>query len=155
MVKHMVELPTMCVVMIPCTGGSSWQHVNSSNEQCRKRLKEHRRLFSKLWTSFEKLMPHVAKSESSVVPEWSDTCMCWKFRHVAPLCHKYGFKFCNADGCMCGMSSYVGDGLLRKRWRVAYLNCDPAAVFANHGRTCDGTHEHVTCEGLDTDVSGY
>ena len=28
-------------------------------------------------------------------------------------------------------------------------------MFAKHGRTCDDNHAHVTCEGFDTEVSGY
>ena len=48
MIKYLVKIPTMFVIMIPCAGGSSWQHVHSSSDQGRKRLKEHRKLFGKL-----------------------------------------------------------------------------------------------------------
>ena len=37
--KHMLVLPVMLVVMIPCTGGTRWQHINPRAESGFPRLK--------------------------------------------------------------------------------------------------------------------
>ena len=84
MKKYMVQLPTMLVIMIPCTGGSNWQHVNSASELGRKIIKEHRKLFAKLWASVVKLLPHIVKHKSAVIIEWPDTCAYWKLGASLP-----------------------------------------------------------------------
>ena len=38
--NHMLVLPVMLVEMIPCTGGTRWQHINSRSDSGFLRLKK-------------------------------------------------------------------------------------------------------------------
>ena len=153
--KHMLVLPVMLVIMIPCTGGTRWHHINPRSGSGFLRLKKHRQLFKKLWSSFEKLLPAAYKTKSCVILEWPASCEYWTFKRVVTTLSIYGFKFAYADGCSYGVESVVREGLIQKKWKFAYLNCDFAEVLRRRNRKCDGTHDHVHCQGKYIGLTGW
>ena len=69
--------------------------------------------------------------------------------------NRSGFKFAYVDGCLYGVESVVREELIQNKWKFAYLNCDFAEVLRRRNKKCDGTHDHVHCQGKDTGLTGW
>jgi hypothetical protein len=103
----------------PCTGGSAWQHLNyTKGEDTRRKIKEHRELFWKLWSSFENLFRHIEKIGARVVMELPDCCDYWKDERIQGFLNHTGFQVTTFDGRMHGLRAKHGEHkgpLYRKR----------------------------------------
>ena len=66
-----------------------------------------------------------------------------------PIFRKLDCQYTEFDGCMYGfMSRYKGVVTLpiRHPWKTAYINCDIGKYLY---KTCDRSHRHAPCSGLD------
>eukprot|EP00975_Prorocentrum_lima_P023067 4854937-Prorocentrum_lima.AAC.1 len=83
---------------IPCTGGSSWQHVNEAmfrkngNTEALQRLHALRSKFQVLWRNYTTLANMVISEDGIVVNEWPKGCMYWSDTKVINYANKHGLK---------------------------------------------------------------
>ena len=132
----------------PCTGGTSWTHINMHREssmvdKIQKRCTE----FRKLWGRLEEIANFAIPLGVAISIEWPRGCRYWNNPNVVHFLEKYGFKFADFDGCLVA-SHGKGAGLpIKKPWRVAYVNSSLGEFFHHK---CDGSHEHSPCSGRNT-----
>eukprot|EP00972_Heterocapsa_arctica_P088424 13037894-Heterocapsa_arctica.AAC.1 len=76
-------------VAIPCTGGSSWQHMNVTKPGGEERLAEHHVLFQKIWKSFLKVAEACYQYGGKIPFEWPTGCAYWKWPMVIDFVRQY------------------------------------------------------------------
>ena len=85
-----------------------------------------------------------------VVIEWPRRCDYWKYPLVETFLKAHKLHYSDFDGCRYGVVSIKTDSEgvpIRKPWRIA-TNSD--AFLRLFSWKCDGAHQHVKCEGIDT-----
>ena len=93
-------------VSIPCTGGSTWQHINRKKEaKARKRLQVHLMLFRLLWNNFVIVAKRAHELGATVTIEWPRSCSYWYRHEVRRLIWELKLVEQNFDGCMYGVKS--------------------------------------------------
>ena len=154
------------MVSIPCTGGSSWKHVNKGKgKKTRKLIAKRVRDFRLIWLAFERVCETAHKLGHPILIEWPKGCDYWRRREVVRLLKRYKFQSTTFNGCMYGLVSQVKATRGRpiaKPWR---FDCTHPGMLAGFDRVCrpgpDGLcqHsklEHVPCAGADTRLTeGY
>ena len=82
-VQH-VGSKTLLWAAIPCTGGSPWQYINlwGCGPATKSKILNHRRMFFKIWKSFELVAEECSKSGGEVAIEWPTSCLYWHYRQV-------------------------------------------------------------------------
>ena len=139
----------------PCTGGSSWQHLNLSiafQRGCTStvhKLIGHWDLHWRLWENFEVVARHCKRVGASCILEWPAGCAYWREDRVRAFLDELGFVSTWFDGCMYGLRARHDkrNRLIKKPWRMACLNsCLPDLL----NKRCDKQHEHYPCQGQDT-----
>ena len=137
----------------PCTGGTSWTHVNMHRGSSTvNKVKGHWAEFKKLWKRLEEIACLAIPHGVAILIEWPRGCKYWTTSNVVRFLEKYGFKFADFDGCICtyGLVASHGKGAglpIKKPLKVAYLNSSPGGFL--HLK-CDGSHEHSPCSGKNT-----
>jgi len=114
----------------PCTGGSTWQHLNlhrAKQDGCDStvwKLVGHWELHWALWERFEQVVEHCVRVGAAVVLEWPAYNAYWKEPRVAGFLAKHNFQFARFDGCMYGLRA-KHDKLqrrIKKPWQIACLS---------------------------------
>ena len=96
---------TLLWAAIPCTGGSPWQHINLKRfgPKTRSKILKHRRIFLKIWRSFEIVAADCLNHGGRIATEWPTSCMYWRYRKVKLFVNKHGLTKMRFDGCMYGL----------------------------------------------------
>ena len=94
---------------------------------------------------------HALSVGARVFIEWPRGCAYWKDSQVAKFLAEHKFAFAEFDGCMYGLTAASGGAAgmpIRKPWKVA---CSPGSSLPRRlCKKCDGSHNHVRCEGQNT-----
>ena len=87
-----------------------------------------------------------------VAIEWPRGCRYWAWPRVRTLVSQLGLRPVDFDGCMLGVQSEKMGKPILKHWRIM----TSAQCILNHfaNLRCNKTHEHVKCEGADTELTG-
>ena len=142
---------------IPCTGGSSWQHLNARFPNGRKLIAAHKLLFRQIWTAFEQVATECLRCGGHVAIEWPRACSYWREDAVTSFVSKHGFSRVTFDGCALGLVSNRTGLPIKKPWAV--LTSCPQLVSALQVFVCPGPVVHSThqpCAGSETKATeGY
>ena len=93
----------------PCTGGCPWQRINlRRNPATKDKVKQHWKLFAKLWKSFEIIANHAMSVGAAVYNEWPLGCSYWANKKVSAFFQKRHFNFAVVHGCMYGLMAEYG-----------------------------------------------
>jgi len=88
--------------------------------------------------------------------EWQRFCSYRQEAKVSQFLTSMSFKYTDFDGCTHGLLSRRAgsNGLpVRKPWRIAFIS---STINKHRYQSCDGSHPHVPCNGLDAIYSqGY
>jgi len=136
---------------MPCTGGSPWQTVNAKKPGGYARLRQHVRLFNRLWRNFETLARYAHSKGNHIALEWPRNCKYWKLPKVKALCKSIGLEQVHFDGCMLGLTSVVDGKPIKKPWTIATSSKEIIKQF--EGLLCQGHKDHRPCEGVDTKLT--
>ena len=149
--KHIVSLckehrrlghPILIWTSLPCTGGTSWSHVNLSFDGDREKVYEARKKFNKLWASFVDLSDSLTTCRPNYAVEWPRSCVYWSWHRVHKWMEKHQLIKTNFDGCRYGLKDSHGIPV-KKPWTVA-ANCDTVRREFD-GKKCRNNHEHAKC----------
>ena len=108
---------------------------------------EFRRLFRRIVM----LAVHARAVGAKIALEWPARCIYWKIRAVLVFLRIFGLKKVNFDGCAVGLKSIARatKGMpIKKPWSMA---TDVDEIVSRFEKlTCDGSHVHAPCQGVDT-----
>ena len=135
----------MIYISLPCTGGCPWNNVNKESPNGRERIKEHRKLFKKLFKGLEDLCHRLSYATPILLFELPTMCEYWKWKRVQAFLSKYGMDKYKFDGCQLGTCDKHGN-LIRKQWTLA---SNLVAYSAFTAFKCDGSHQHGESRGND------
>ncbi len=133
---------------IPCTGGSTWQHVNEAmfkengDMEALQRLEGLRATFRLLWQCLAKLANHVLP-QGTLCIEWPASCAYWKEEVVMRDMARWGMSDAVLHGCAYGLTTPKSVPV-KKPWRVASTNPLIPRLLS---RTCSGSHGHQASRG--------
>ena len=138
-------------ISIPCTGGSPWQQINKKYPSARLKIRNHIKLFNKLWSALVELtdyMKHV-KLDYVIGFEWPKDCSYWRLRKVKKFESDHKLKTVLVNGCRVNLRSIVNDKLIPKPW---FVKTDSDSLNSElQGRICNHTADmHTHCAGKDT-----
>ena len=135
----------MIYISLPCTGGCPWNNVNKGSQNGKEKIKEHQRLFKKLFKGLEDLCNRLSYASPILLFELPTMCEYWKWKRVQAFLRKYGMDKYKFDGCQLGTCDRHGN-LIRKQWTLA---SNLVAYSAFTAFKCDGTHQHGESRGSD------
>ena len=141
---------------IPCTGGTSWTHLNAlKGDQTRLKIAAHRKEFRRIWASFVKSVAPALSAGVLVAIEWPQGCVYWQDKRVRGFLRQHHLVRTNFHGCMYGLCPTQGTTsdckkFIKKPWTVA-TNC--VDIGRALSKTCDKSHDHVRCQGIETSAS--
>ena len=145
-------LPIFLWGSLPCTLGSTFQHINkkkSANWTSRKEFLSNQ--FEKLFENFMTLADIVVKSKSGhVIYEWPTGCSLWQNHLVEDMVQSFNMSAVDIHGCMLGLTSLEGNPM-KKPWTLKTTMSQLQEVF--RGDLCDGSHEHQVIQGKNTSRS--
>ena len=96
---------TLCIISLPCTGGSNWQKANGNSERGLRRIAEHRKKFSKLLRATHVVADAVMKNGGYLIFELPRNNAYWKESEVKEFLNRYGLIAANFDGCCFGLKA--------------------------------------------------
>ena len=137
--------PIILWVAIPCTGGSSWQHVNrarfkrTGNEEALARIDDHWVVYRKLWSSFVTVAEAVRARGGHIAIEWPHRCDYWRDRRVVNYLRRHPMFETNFNGCAYGLKSQNGLPIC-KPWKVLTTLPGLASTVSNK---CNNAHVHA------------
>ena len=139
-------------VSFPCTGGSTWQHLNwhRGTDATRERILQHQSLFRRLWINLERIESEILRVGAKIAIEWPKGCAYWKWETVQAFILRNRLNSVILDGCAFGLVAKHGSlkGFpIRKPWRVA---TNMPELRLRLDRRCACTSVHAPCEGRDT-----
>jgi hypothetical protein len=133
---------------IPCTGGSSWQHINKDIPSAFKKIRKHRKLFAQLLDTFAKLCQVARECGAFIAIEWPTGCSYWKHADVRKIIVSYGLHAVKFHGCALNVRAESGPDKgkrLKKPWTI-YTDC-PHIREIFQTKLCQRDHEHAECRG--------
>jgi hypothetical protein len=143
---------TVVLASLPCTGGSPWQTANRRHPACRRLIRKHKLLFSRLFSRLVEIADDCAfEGGLPLVFEWPRHCTYWKLPEVVKFVNDNDLKFAEFDGCRFGLRSCNAGAehmFLMKPWRFA-TNI-PEVYSGFHGLFCQGcspSHQHDVTRG--------
>ena len=128
---------------LPCTGGTSWSHVNLKIPSAAKKVMKHVKTMKKLWKAFERFV-HRLTRDFEVAIEWPQNCRYWKFPRVLKFIHEFSLKRYDFHGCMLGIKDHEGIPI-KKPWTVATTVDEIGLELSQY--QCDESHDHVQGRG--------
>ena len=137
-----VSKPILVWASLPCTGGSTWSHLNLTIEGNRERVLAARKLFTKLWASFVDLSCGLDRIGVQYAIEWPKNCVYWSWDRIRKWLKSHELPEVTFDGCRLGLKESHGTPV-KKPWRIA-TSCK-AIVKAFKNKTCRGGHSHAKC----------
>jgi hypothetical protein len=110
----------------------------------------HYTLFKSIWVAFVSLAERVLKRGGCIAIEWPANCAYWRWECVVDFVDSHNLRTVRFDGCALGIKSRDGNPIL-KPWKVATNMLSLVKTLEKF--RCDGSHEHVTCRGVDAKLS--
>ena len=131
---------------LPCTGGCTWQRINSKTVEGGERVESHKQLFRKLFRSLRKLDGSLCKfCDVSIAFELPASCDYWKLPMIQSFIDQHSLQEHLVDGCMVGIHDREGIPL-KKTWRIM-SNVSLSGKLS--GPRCDKSHQHGESRGND------
>ena len=124
---------------ISCTGGSPWQNINAKKPGGPDKIKEHKRLFNEIWTSFKIVANECRKHGGRIAIEWPKGCEYWLTKHVKQYIHDLKLNKIHINGCALGLAADEGVPIL-KPCTIATDGSYVQAKFQD--KLCPGKVEH-------------
>jgi hypothetical protein len=138
---------------IPCTGGSSFTHINKHIPSAYKKIRGHVKAMIELLHVFEALCNIAMNSGCLICIEWPTGCVYWRRRDVKALINRYNLVGVKFHGCALGLTGISG-GPMFKPWKVM-TNC-PNIIKSFETVRCHRRHQHEIVAGANTKSSeGY
>ena len=104
---------------MPCTGGTSWTHINKMFPSALKKILRHQRIFKQMWKQWELVAESTRAAGGTIALELPSNCIYWKWPMVQRFVCKYGLKKARCNGCAFGLKGGP-DGLpIYKPWTIA------------------------------------
>ena len=131
------------------------QNINKARYGITPRLKEHWRIFRKLWKSFSELAKAVTDISGLIAIEWPIRCAYWQDGRVKRVVKTAQFSHAVVAACMYGMRpqcAHEPDQYIGKCWRISANSAEFAAAL---DRRCDGSHRHVVTVGRETAATAF
>ena len=97
-----------------------------------------------------KLASLLLNKNGRIAIEWPQNCDYWAYDEVQSFIQKWNLKTCIFHGCMYGLVAQRKScqGIpIKKPWKIV-TNCEQ--IRKRMCITCDRSHEHARCEGVDT-----
>ena len=141
-----VKPKVLIFASLPCTGGCTWQRINSKTVEGGERVESHKQLFRKLFRSLRKLDGSLCKScDVSIAFELPASCDYWKLPMIQNFIDQHGLQEHLVDGCMVGIQDK--EGMPRKKTRRIMSNVSLSGQLS--GLRCDKSHQHGESRGND------
>ena len=137
-----VSKPILVWASLPCTGGSTWSHLNLTIAGNREKVLAARKLFAKLWASFVDLSCGLDRIGAQYAIEWPKNCVYWSWDRIRKWLESHELSKVTFDGCRLGLKDSRGTPV-KKPWRIA-TSCK-VIVKAFKNKTCRGGHSHAKC----------
>ena len=128
---------------LPCTGGTSWSHVNLKIPSAARKVMKHVKLMKKLWKAFERFC-QLLDRDFDVAIEWPQNCRYWRFPRVLKFINEFSLRRYNFHGCMLGTKDHEGNHI-KKPWTVATTVDEIGLELSQY--QCDESHDHVQGRG--------
>ena len=130
---------------LPCTGGCSWNHINKDNPGGIERIKDHQRLFKRLFFNATWLIEKIEDICPIITMELPTGTEYWKWNRVKKFLKHNGMEKYSFHGCSFGLRNKKGD-FLKKGWTIA-SNKSEFQVFDQY--KCSKDHKHGSSRGKD------
>ena len=127
---------------LPCTGGSTWSHLNLTLEGNREKVLAARKLFTKLWASFVDLSSGLDRIGVHYAIEWPKNCVYWSWDRIRKWLESHELFEVAFDGCRLGLKDSRGTPV-KKPWRIATSCKGIMKAFKN--KACRGGQSHAKC----------
>ena len=89
---------------LPCTGGCTWQRINSKTVEGGERVESHKQLFRKLFRSLRKLDGSLCEfCDVLIAFELPASCDYWKLPMIQSFINQHSLQEHLVDGCMVGI----------------------------------------------------
>ena len=111
---------------------------------------EHLYLLRMLWKNVDRLVDIALRVGAIIIQEWPRGSKCWLLIFVRRTLIRAGMRFTPVDGCMVGVKSINPKtyGMpIKKPWLMA---TNSPLIAVGMMELCNGLHEHVPCQGIDT-----
>ncbi len=111
----------------PCTGASPWQRINlaKGGSDMANRIKQHRKLFTRLWASFVIVAIHAMEMGAQTHMDLPRDRGYWRWPRVRSFFTKYEFGKMLLDGCMYGLTAqhrqHAGKPI-KKPWKIRWCS---------------------------------
>ena len=122
---------------LPCTGGSTWSHLNLTLEGNREKVIAARKLFTKLRASFVDLSSGLDRIGVHYAIEWPKNCVYWSWDRIRKWLESHNLSEVTLDGC------WVSKIRTAPLSRIA-TSCK-SIIKAFKNKTCRGGHSHAKC----------
>jgi hypothetical protein len=144
---------TVLVAAMPCTGGSPWQNFNKQFPRAREKIRNHIRVFKKIFASFLTCARALRAKGGHVVNEWPRFCSYWRLPMVRAA-FELGIMYeAQVDGCSVGLVNSEGKPI-KKPW--TFKATSPTIISHLQSCKCPRDHEHAPCAGKETKrTEGY
>ena len=103
---------------LPCTGGCSWNNINKDNPGGLERIKDHQKLFQKLFSNATLLVEKVEDINPIITMEFPTGTEYWKWNRVKKFLKHNGMPKYSFNGCSFGLRNKKGE-FLKKGWTIA------------------------------------
>ena len=101
---------------LPCTGDTSWSHVNLKIPSAAKKVLRHIKTMKKLWRAVERFI-HLLSRSFDIAIEWPQNCRYWRFPRVMKFMNVYSMRRYDFHGCMFGTVDHEGTPI-KKPWTI-------------------------------------
>ena len=128
---------------LPCTGGTSWSHVNLKIPSAAKKVMKHVKTMKKLWKAFERFC-QLLNRDFDVAIEWPQNCRYWRFPRIMKFINEFSLRRYDFHGCMLGTKDHEGNPI-KKPWTVATTVDEIGLELSQY--QCDESHDHVQGRG--------
>ena len=128
---------------LPCTGGTSWSHVNLKIPSAAKKVMKHVKTMKRLWKAFERFIQLLTRN-FEVAIERPQNCRYWRFPRILKFINEFSLKRYDFHGCMLGTKDHEGIPI-KKPWTVATTVDEIGLEFSQY--QCDESHDHVQGRG--------
>ena len=128
---------------LPCTGGTSWSHVNLKIPSAARKVMKHVKFMKKFWRAFERFC-QLLNRDFDVAIEWPQNCRYWRFPRILKFINEFSLKRYDFHGCMLGTKDHEGNHI-KKPWTVATTVDEIGLELSQY--QCDESHAHVQGRG--------
>ena len=114
------------------------QSISAKKPGGPEKIKEHKRLFNKVWTSF-KIVANECRKHGRIAIEWPKGCEYWRTKHVKQDIRELKLNKVHITGCALALTDDEGIPIL-KPWTI--VTDDPCVQAKFQDKLCPGKVEH-------------